>query len=361
MLDKNTQKYKIKIISIGETYMPNPHPTLVSLSPASALAGSPSFTLTVNGANFISSSVISFDNQNLATTFINSTQLTALVTASLISSGKSKHVEVITPTPGGGESRDLVFVLYTNLIKVVTNTSGMQLVLNVPGDNVNNLVTIAANAISFDLGSVLSNDDLVAVQPTLVGLAKNNAIQVVSTAPEITYNQAATPVVASSPFVKAPVRLAAITPLPANTYNNGASGVGATLTANSGIQLTVDQTLANVGDRILVAGEATASHNGIYTVSNIGQNATGTSISLPTGTDHGAVSNTSFADGLFNLSTSFWIKTTDAGNFRRILDKANDAVGGGGWEIYLLTGGFLWVTFRDPSSNSYQVFTTSAS
>lgn len=48
------------------------------------------------------------------------------------------------------------------------------------------------------------------------------------------------------------------------TYDNGVSGVGATLTL--GVALTVhdDYNLQN-GDRIIVAGEATQAHNGVYT------------------------------------------------------------------------------------------------
>lgn len=59
--------------------------------------------------------------------------------------------------------------------------------------------------------------------------------------------------------------------LPSNTYANGASGVGATLTGNAngalaaqdGVTLTVNQSL-------LVMNEATGSHNGIYTLTQVG-------------------------------------------------------------------------------------------
>jgi hypothetical protein len=61
-------------------------------------------------------------------------------------------------------------------------------------------------------------------------------------------------------------RLATATTLPANTYNNGSSGVGATLTGNSNGVLSVDGTSVVVGNRILVKNEANAAHNGVYTV-----------------------------------------------------------------------------------------------
>ncbi len=49
------------------------------------------------------------------------------------------------------------------------------------------------------------------------------------------------------------------------TYNNGSSGVGATLTT-TGTYTTIDTVnIASVGTRILVKNEANAAHNGIYT------------------------------------------------------------------------------------------------
>ena len=65
-------------------------------------------------------------------------------------------------------------------------------------------------------------------------------------------------------------RLATATALLANTYNNGAFGVGATLTANANGALSVDGTLTVVGNRILVKNEAAGANNGVYTVTQVG-------------------------------------------------------------------------------------------
>lgn len=65
--------------------------------------------------------------------------------------------------------------------------------------------------------------------------------------------------------VKAAVVLATAAALPANTYSNGSSGVGATLTANSNGALTVDGVVVSSG-RMLVKNEVTGSHNGIYDI-----------------------------------------------------------------------------------------------
>ena len=70
------------------------------------------------------------------------------------------------------------------------------------------------------------------------------------------------------------VRLATAAALPANTYNNGSSGVGATLTANANGALSVDSVAAVVGNRILVKNEAAQANNGVYTVTQVGDGST---------------------------------------------------------------------------------------
>jgi len=70
------------------------------------------------------------------------------------------------------------------------------------------------------------------------------------------------------------VRLATAAALPANTYNNGTSGVGATLTANANGALSVDSVAAVVGNRILVKNEVAQANNGVYTVTQVGDGST---------------------------------------------------------------------------------------
>jgi hypothetical protein len=72
---------------------------------------------------------------------------------------------------------------------------------------------------------------------------------------------------------KDPVAFAQTSALPANTYANGSSGVGATLTGNSNGFLILDGvtlTSSYNGLRVLVAGESTAPNNGWYTITNVG-------------------------------------------------------------------------------------------
>lgn len=66
------------------------------------------------------------------------------------------------------------------------------------------------------------------------------------------------------------VAAATLTVLPANTYFNGASGVGATLTANAPGVLVIDDYTVLLNDRLWIKNEATPANNGIYTVTTLG-------------------------------------------------------------------------------------------
>jgi hypothetical protein len=70
------------------------------------------------------------------------------------------------------------------------------------------------------------------------------------------------------------------------TYNNGTSGVGATLT-NSGTlgAFTPDGVVASVNDRILIYQQASAAHNGVYTVTTVGNGSTAWVLTRSTDTD----------------------------------------------------------------------------
>ena len=83
------------------------------------------------------------------------------------------------------------------------------------------------------------------------------------------------------------VNLATTAALPANTYNNGTSGVGATLTGNANGALSVDSTLTIVADRILVKNEVAGANNGVYVVTQVG--SAGTPYILTRSTDMDSV------------------------------------------------------------------------
>ena len=87
----------------------NPKPTVTSISPASATAGGPAFTLTVNGSGFVTTSVVNWNGAPRTTTFSSSTTLTAAISAADIATGGTINVTVTNPGPGGGTSPEDVY------------------------------------------------------------------------------------------------------------------------------------------------------------------------------------------------------------------------------------------------------------
>lgn len=82
----------------------NPAPATTSIAPSSKTVGDLGFTMTVNGSNFVSSSVVRFNGSDRSTTFINSTQLTAAILTSDLTAVGTFSITVFNPAPGGGAS-----------------------------------------------------------------------------------------------------------------------------------------------------------------------------------------------------------------------------------------------------------------
>ena len=117
----------------------------------------------------------------------------------------------------------------------------------------------AASGANTDITSIALTTGTISATPTS-GTDIVNKLYADSIASGINFHQA--------------VRLATAAALPANTYNNGTSGVGATLTANANGALSVDGVAVVVGNRILVKNEVTQANNGVYTVTQVGDGST---------------------------------------------------------------------------------------
>jgi hypothetical protein len=89
----------------------NPAPVSGSLSPASAVAGSAAFTLTLNGSGFVASSVVRWNGATRTTTFVSATQLRAAIAAADLATVRTVPVSVFTPAPGGGTSGTVSFMV----------------------------------------------------------------------------------------------------------------------------------------------------------------------------------------------------------------------------------------------------------
>jgi len=101
------------------------------------------------------------------------------------------------------------------------------------------------------------------------------------------------------------------------TYNNGSSGVGATLTATANGALTVDSVTPSVGNRILVKNQASALQNGVYTVTTVGDGSTPFVLTRATdmntsGSGYNQINSGNYfliTAGTTNANTS-WVQTT---------------------------------------------------
>jgi len=104
-------------------YYFNPSPTITSLSPASATAGGPDFTLTVNGTGFFNGeSTVRWNGSDRATTYGSNTQLTASISAADIATAGTAGVTVLNSAPGGGISNPETFTI-NNPLPTITSLS----------------------------------------------------------------------------------------------------------------------------------------------------------------------------------------------------------------------------------------------
>ena len=127
----------------------------------------------------------------------------------------------------------------------------------------NNAVTIGTTAVA-----------LGATSATLAGLTSVTLTQDPTSALQAATKQYVDTQVSTGIHFHAPVRVESPTNLNA-TYNNGSSGVGATLT-NAGAQaaLVIDGVTLSVADRVLIYQQTTQTENGIYVVTDVGSVST---------------------------------------------------------------------------------------
>src|SRR5210317_649807 len=138
-----------------------------------------------------------------------------------------------------------------------------------------------------DLASGVLDTDLNSVAGTDTTLASAKAIK--------TYVDT---IAAAGIHYHDPVRVESPTNLNAS-YDNGTSGVGATLT-NTGTlaAISIDGVALSLNDRVLIYNQTNAAHNGVYYVSTVGDGATAWVLTRTTDTDsYGASDPNSLGEG----------------------------------------------------------------
>lgn len=100
----------------------NPAPSIFNVTPTEAITGGADFTLTVNGSNFLPSSAVRWGGSNRTTNYVSSTRLTAQISASDIVASRNVGIDVVNPSPGGGNSNLITFVVSTpNPVPMLTS------------------------------------------------------------------------------------------------------------------------------------------------------------------------------------------------------------------------------------------------
>jgi hypothetical protein len=89
----------------------NPFPILGSVAPTSILAGGNGTQLTLSGSGYVPNSVVMINGTSRTTTFGNSGQLQAALTAADLATAGVDQVQVVNPPPGGGTSPALTFAV----------------------------------------------------------------------------------------------------------------------------------------------------------------------------------------------------------------------------------------------------------
>lgn len=228
------------VVNVGPS---NPAPTLTSTSPTNLNQNSPAQSLTVTGSSFVSGSIVRWEGNNRVTSFVNSATLTVALQANDLSVPGSHAITVFNPTPGGGTSSAVGFVVNAlNPVPSITSLSPASKVagssaftLTITGTNFSTLTTASfggsAKAVTF-VGSTQITIPILAGDVTTAG-----TIPVIVTNP--------TPGGGSTPATNFIVDAIATNPTPAITSlsvlakNVGDSGFTLTVTGNnfvSGIQ-----------------------------------------------------------------------------------------------------------------------------
>jgi hypothetical protein len=131
-------------------------PALTQLSPTSATAGGPAFTLTATGTGFTSGTVVQWSGTSLATTFVSATQLTAAVPASLIASASTVPITVATDgVSSNALSFELDVLVISGLSPAVAPATGQDfsLTVNGAGFNANSVVEYNGNKLTTTFNS----------------------------------------------------------------------------------------------------------------------------------------------------------------------------------------------------------------
>jgi hypothetical protein len=257
----------------------NPAPVMQSISPATMAAGTPGFTLTISGSNFLSNSTLTWNGSPRVFTFVSSFQLTTAISAVDLAANGTVQVTVANPAPGGGQA-SMVFTISAPAAPVVASIApttvsvgGPAFTLAVTGSNfvensvvqlnsvgqptayVDNAHLTASIPASTITGSVVGNLPITVATPGPGGGSSNSApILVQYPLPSLTSLSPSSAVVGSAAFTL--------------TVNGSSFATGATVFWNSVSRVTQFVSSTQLTASILVSDLTGAAGNAAVTVGN---------------------------------------------------------------------------------------------
>jgi hypothetical protein len=161
----------------------NSQAVIWALVPSSATPGGSAFTLTVNGSGFVNGSTVQWNGSAVPTSFENTGQLTASISAGLISAPGSASVTVVTP--GAPTSNAIMFtisppVIISGLVPSSATAGGSAFTLTVNGSGFVNGSTVQWNASAVPTSFVSAGQLTASISAGLISAAGSASVTVVT-------------------------------------------------------------------------------------------------------------------------------------------------------------------------------------
>lgn len=200
--------------------------------------------------------------------------------------------------------------LITPVLGAATGTS-----LNLSGLTVSSAVATDGSKNLVSVTNTGTGNNVLATSPTLTTAVLGSSTATTQTPGDNSTKVATTAYVQAAIFDTAPLdacKYASTAALVAVTYNNGASGVGATLTEVGLGALTIDGNTPSVNDRLLIKNQVSTFQNGVYVVTIVG--SVGVAFVLTRSSDYNQSADIDLGDTVFITAGSSLANTTWAQN-----------------------------------------------
>ena len=169
--DASAVETAVIAIAPGSEIVSNPVPSITSLSPSLAVAGGPSQSVTINGTDFLSNSIVTFNGVPHEASLTASGQLTITLTSSDLDAPGTFPVIVANPQPGGGKSHAAIFTVQPPSTTPVLQNLTLSASSVVGGSSVTGTVSLSGVAPTGGIQVSLSSTSTSAQVPPSVTIA----------------------------------------------------------------------------------------------------------------------------------------------------------------------------------------------